>query len=485
MNDRDLLRTLRAPAPDEPASLRPLALPAVDLGDAPPDAAGELVAVRPRRIVRPRVIGLRTAAIGIVVVLGLVIASPWLPFGGPQGPAGPGASPTPTLPPGVTVTREQAVDVVCKNAQCSQVLDVRLGEIGAYAPDQRVVPANRLVWAVTLGAGNTSTDFVDAHTGEWLMGMSPAPDVILADLQSAGLPVASAETGPRRVTVGSLIVEVPAGWSYYPMSMTSSFTSVNGVLANFDLAKVCGLPSMGMACLQHLVLADGWATIYVGTAAFPGWTIESMKPAAGWTTYIDGMPAVLEVNTDAAVIPAGAVQGRKWQIARQDSEDNRDTVDAYLAADPSGQEGLLAEVADAIVKGITHVTPITPLPTGAAGEEAAAAAVITALGRLDADARAFQGSTFYGCFPTVAGGRRAVTLTDGPSGRLAAPLSAECRTDLQVSDNQAWHLVLEVGPPVGAGSTGGTSPWLTFSALLAQDGSIMSTTSTGQLPGSP
>ena len=87
--------------------------------------------------------------------------------------------------------------------------------------------------------------------------------------------------------------------------------------------------------------------------------------------------------------------------------------------------------------------------------------------------------------PTVAGGRRAVTLTDGPSGRLAAPLSAECRTDLRVSDNQAWHLVLEVGPPAGAGSTGGTSPWLTFSALLAQDGSIMSTTSTGQLPGSP
>jgi hypothetical protein len=71
------------------------------------------------------------------------------------------------------------------------------------------------VWAITFSGGNSSTDFVDATTGEWLEGMSPAPAVITGALSTAGLALASSLPGPASVTVGDLILAVPDAWRFY------------------------------------------------------------------------------------------------------------------------------------------------------------------------------------------------------------------------------------------------------------------------------
>src|SRR5450759_5211375 len=120
--------------------------------------------------------------------------------------------------------------------------------------------------------------------------------------------------GPASVTVGDMIVAVPDAWRFYAMSEFSSFTSRNGVLANFDLGAACGLPDISGGCLQNLSLRPGQALVFIGNAGFPGWTVEGMKPAGGWSAFIAGLPAALTVTTSD--VPYGAAQARSWQIAR-------------------------------------------------------------------------------------------------------------------------------------------------------------------------
>ncbi|MGH2512082.1 MAG: hypothetical protein ACRDGQ_05295, partial [Candidatus Limnocylindrales bacterium] len=341
----------------------------------------------------------------------------------------------------------------------------------------RLIPADRLVWAISFSAGNSSTEFVDAMTGEWLEGVSPVPAVIIGSLATAGLVHASALPGPASVTVGDLVVAVPDGWRFYAMSEASSFTSRDGVLANFDLGVACGLPDVSGGCLQGLALRPGQALVFIGTASFLGWTVEGMKPAGGWSAFIAGLPAALTVSTSD--VPYGAAQSRSWQIARQDSDNNRYTVDAYLGADPGG----LAAQADAIAKGITLVKPVGPLPTGAPGTAAAARAAAAGLASLRASARPGIGSSFYACFPDVPGTSQAATISDGPNGTLRAALAVTCRTDIAPTETQGWSLTLTLswpgGPTVAAGS-------MTETVTLAADGSVGDGTTGGDsLPGSP
>jgi hypothetical protein len=472
VNNRDLDRLLRQPAPDEPRMARPFAPPA--------EGVVEVNAVQRVQRGAGGGRGRRSSVLGAAVVLmvalaaGAVALNVALPRGG-AGSASPAASPS--MPPGVAVTREAAVAVALANGGGGTMVDARVGHIGDFDPNQRVVPADRLVWAITFSGGNSSTDFVDATTGAWLEGMSPAPAVITGSLSTAGLALASSLPGSARVTVGDLIVAVPAGWRFYAMSEFSSFTSRAGVLANFDLGAACGLPDISGGCLQNLSLRSGQALVFVGNAGFPGWTVEGMKPAGGWSAFIAGLPAALTVTTSD--IPYGAAQARSWQIARQDSEDNRYTVDGYLGADPGG----LAEQVDAIAKEIALVKPVVPLPTGAAGSAAGARAAAAALASLRAGATPGAGSSYYACFPAAVGTPRPATITDGPNGTLRAPLAVTCRADIAPTETQVWHLTLtvswEAGPAIGAGS-------MTQTLTLAADGSVGNATTGGDpLPGSP
>jgi hypothetical protein len=472
VNERDLDRLLHEPAPDEPLAPRPFATPR--------QGAFGVEAVRPlRRDGAPARVWRWSAlrvGVALLVVLGggLIALNVGLPHGG-TGPAAPPA--TPSLPPGVAVTREAAIAVALGNAGGGTVIDARVGRIGDFDPNQGVIPADRLVWAISFSAGNSSTEFVDAMTGEWLEGMSPVPAVIIGSLATAGLAHASALPGPASVTVGGLVVAVPDGWRFYAMRERSSFTSRDGVLANFDLGAACGLPDVSGGCLQSLALRPGQALVFIGTAAFPGWTVEGMKPAGGWSAFIAGLPAALTVSTTD--VQYGAAQSRSWQIARQDSEDNRYTVDAYLGGDPGG----LAAQADAIAKGITLVKPVVPLPTGAAGTAAAARAAAAGLASLRASASPGTGSSYYACFPAAPGTSRTATISDGPNSTLRAALAVTCRTDIAPTEAQAWRLTLtvswQVGPTIAAGSMNET-------VTLAADGSVGNATTGGDpLPGSP
>jgi hypothetical protein len=381
------------------------------------------------------------------------------------------------MPPGVAVTREAAIAVALANGGGGTMIDARVGPIGDFDPNQRVVPANRLVWAISFSGGNSSTDFVDATTGAWLVGMSPAPAAIIGSLSTAGLGLASSLPGPTSVTVGNLIVGVPNAWRFYAMSELSSFTTVNGVLANFDLGSACGLPDISGGCLQNLALRPGQALVFIGNAGFPGWTVEGMKPAGGWSAFVAGLPAVLTVTTSD--IPYGAAQARSWQIARQDSENNRYTVDGYMGSDPAR----LAEQVDAIVKGIELVQPVVPLPTGAAGTAAGARAAAAALASLGASATPGSGSSYYACFPAELGTPRPATITDGPSSTLRAPLAVTCRADIAPTETQAWHLTLTVSWEAGPAITPGS---MTQTLTLAADGSVGNATTGGDpLPRSP
>lgn len=468
MNERDLDRLLREPAPDEPIAPRPFATP----------RHGEfgVEAVRPQRRDGAPTRAWRGSAIRVGVALlvvlsgGLIALNVGLPRVG-TGPAAP--SETPSLPPGVAVTREAAIAVALGNGG-GTVIDARVGRIGDFDPNQGVIPADRLVWAISFSGGNSSTEFVDAVTGEWLEGMSPVPAVIIGSLANAGLAHATALPGPASVTVGDLVVAVPDGWRFYAMSEFSSFTSRNGVLANFDLGAACGLPDVSGGCLQNLGLQPGQALVFIGIAAFPGWTVEGMKPADGWSAFIAGLPAALTVTTTN--VPYGAAQSRSWQIARQDSEDNRYTVDAYLGGNPGG----LAAQADAIAKGITLVKPVVPLPTGAA---AAARAAAAGLASLRASASPGTGSSFYACFPDAPGMSRSASINDSPNGELRAALAVTCRTDIAPTETQAWHLTLTVSWPVGPTVAAGS---MSETATLAADGSVGNVTTGGDpLPGSP
>lgn len=420
----------------------------------------------------------RSGLAAVVLLAAMLVGCAGSPTG--RGPAGPSATPTatPTLPPGVVVTREAAIVVAAVNgAGTATVIDARVGRIGDFDPNQQVVPADRLVWAITFSAGNSSTDFVDAVTGEWLEGMSPAPAMIIGSLSTAGLAQASALPGPTSLTTGELIVAVPDGWRFYAMSQVSSFTSVTGVLANFDLGAACGLPDISGGCLQNFTLRPGQALVFLGSAAFPGWTVDGMKPAGGWSALIAGLPASL--TTSSSDLPYGASQNRRWQIARQDSEDNRYTVEGYLGSDAAG----LAEQVDAIAKGVTLVHPIVPLPTGSSGTAAAAHAVVTALASLRATATGGTGASFYACFPTTPGTARDGTITDSPSGLISAPLPVTCRTDVAATDAQAWRLTLRVSWTVAPTRAAGS---MSVMVLVAPDGTASSVTTGGDpLPGSP
>jgi hypothetical protein len=472
VNERELDRLLREPAPDEPLAPRPFSTPR--------QGAFGVGAVRPLRRDGAPARAWRWSALHVGVALlvvlggGLVALNVQLPRGG-AGPAAPSA--TPSLPPSVAVTREAAIAVALGNGGGGRVIDARVGRIGDFDPNQGLVPADRLVWAISFSGGNSSTEFVDAVMGEWLEGMSPVPAVIIGSLATAGLAHASAQPGPASVTVGDLLVAVPDGWRFYAMSELSSFTSRDGVLANFDLGAACGLPDVSGGCLQSLALQPGQALVFIGTAAFPGWTVEGMKPAGGWSAFIAGLPAALTVSTSG--VPYGAAQSRSWQIARQDSEDNRYAVDAYLGGDPGG----LAAQTDAIAKGITLVKPVVPLPTGAAGTAAAARAAAAGLASLRASASPGTGSSYYACFPAAPGTSRTATISDGPNSTLRAALAVTCRTDIAPTEAQAWRLTLtvswQVGPTIAAGSMNET-------VTLAADGSVGNATTGGDpLPGSP
>lgn len=467
MNNRDLDRLLREPAPDEPRLPRPFAPPA--------EGVVEVAAVQRAQRAAGPARGRRSSVLGAAVVLMVAVAAGAVALNValPRGGAGPAS---PSMPPGVAVTREAAVAVALANGGGGTMVDARVGPIGDFDPNQRVVPADRLVWAITFSGGNSSTDFVDATTGEWLEGISPAPAVIIGSLSTAGLALASSLPGRASVTVGDLIVAVPDAWRFYGMSEVSSFTSTNGVLANFDLGAACGLPDISGGCLQNVTLGSGQALVFIGTAAFPGWTVEGMKPAGGWSAFIAGLPAALTVTTSD--VPYGAAQARSWQIARPDSEDNRYTVDAYLGADSGG----LAEQVDAIAKGIALVKPVVPLPTGAAGAAAGARAAAAALASLRAGATPGAGASYYACFPAALGTPRPATITDGPNATLRAPQAVTCRADIAPTETQAWHLTLtvswEAGPAVAAGS-------MTQTLTLAADGSVGNATTGGDpLPGS-
>ena len=307
MNSGDLDRLLREPAPDEPLSPRPFT--------PPRDGVIGMTAVRPARRSGTGTRGWRPSAVGVVVMLvvvlgaGFAVLSVALPRA--SSPAAPSA--TPTLPPGVTVTREAAIVVAIANGGGAAPIDVRVGRIGDFDPNQQIVPADRLVWAITYSGGNSSTMFVDAATGAWLEGMSPASAVIIGSLSTAGLAQASSLPGPASVLVGGLIVVVPAGWRFYAMDQISSFSDVSGVLANFDLGAACRLPDISGGCLGNVVLGPGEALVFIGGAGFPGWTVEGLKPAGGWSAFIGGLPAALSVTTSNG--PYGAAQERYWAIA--------------------------------------------------------------------------------------------------------------------------------------------------------------------------
>ena len=123
-----------------------------------------------------------------------------------------------------------------------------------------------------------------------------------------------------------------------------------------------------------------------------------------------------------------------------------------------------------------------PLPTGAAGTAAAAQAVVTALAALEANDHPSAGSTYLACFPTTAGVSRDTTITDGPNGPLQTPLAVTCRTDLAVTDTQAWRLSLTISWPGTASYAAGS---LVQDVLIGADGTSLGSTIEGQLPGAP
>lgn len=467
MNDRDLDRLLRAPSPDEPTVPRAFTTPAPGVVAVAP--VHRTVAASPRR--RPlRLAGAALLAVAVVAGAAGVLL--------PRVADGPGGvAPTPTLPAGVTVTRERAIAVVQANGGGGQVIDARVGRIGDFDPNQRLVPADRLVWAITFSDGNSSTDLVDAATGEWLEGMSPAPAAIIGSL-STGLPTASFTAGPTTVVAEGLVVPVPDGWRFYAMSQVTSFTSVSGVLANFDLDAACGLPSISGGCLQALALRSGQALVFTGGGGFPGWTLDGMRPVDGWTAFIGGMPAARTVTTGGD-LAFSATELRRWEIARQDAENNRYTIDAYLGPDAAA----LARAVDAIATGITFVAPVVPLPTGDAVPAAKTAAVVTALRELVDTSAGSPGASWYACFPTSAGVSRQATITDTPGVTLTEPLAVTCRTDIASTDAQTWHLVLTVSWPGTADHAAGA---VVSTVTLMPGGSVIFTTTEGDtLPGQP
>jgi hypothetical protein len=420
----------------------------------------------------------------------------------------------PPSPPAGEISREAAIDAARSvRSNSLEVLDARVGALREFDPDQGWTSPDRRVWAVTFATSgpapceqpapgpevtnppcpplaSTAMVIVDAQTGQYLEATEPAPADEAPQSTPAPAPTLTAPTatatasppavtvGPDRFATGGASLAVPVGWRATARH-ANQFGGFNpsGVISSWDFARGCPSAAGLANCAAPADVPVGVAFVYVGiNGPMTGQTLQRLKPASGWTAYIDGMPAVRTSRTEN--IGRSADETRTWVVGVPGSIDTF-VVAAYLRGPNLG--ALEAQV-DAIAGSLRFDRPVR-LPTGTAGTAAATAVVQATLDGLDRDARARSGSAMYGCFPRVPGASSQSTITSSTYGPLGGELDVTCSTSIEATETQVWALTLtvtwEAGPGHGAGTYTETD-WIgSDGSTLAQlDGSFPSLAAT-------
>jgi hypothetical protein len=265
---------------------------------------------------------------------------------------------------------------------------------------------------------------------------------------------------------GGLSFEVPTGWKVRDASIPFSGGSVIAIVGTLPVDPSCGTAHVEINCFYQQRLELGTISVVVGTAAYRGSTIFAVAEEAGGLITIAGSPGFMQVRPAPPENFYVADEYREWSFAMPGSVSNVYTIEANLRG--PGLDRMRADL-EALVASIQLDEPVLALPTGAAGEAAAAAAVTSALDELDRSSRDY-GSDFYGCFPREPGRTRPAVLESGPGGPLPGPVPVTCATRLEAAAGTFWELTLTVEWQARDGHGAGSWAeryWLTADGQIA------------------
>jgi len=276
-----------------------------------------------------------------------------------------------------------------------------------------------------------------------------------------------APTGLAHFAGSGIAFDYPAAWSAAHWDNVSSFTSLIAYVGTTEFHDPCTRTANSVSCGPAYALGPGQLAVAVGNAAFPGFDILKLPEGAVPVTA-GGLPGY--VSDAQPVGDTGAAASRSWVLAMPGSIDNYYTVNAEIRdLDPATA---FAPV-DALVASLTYDQPVVPLPTGAATEAAAEAAVRSALAVM------VRGDPSYACFP--ASGSRTFLVGALPGmGPLGAPQPATCSTSIQATPLQLWkaHLVLHLSKADVQDGSGVSIRGVDITMYITADGQPGATTST-------
>jgi hypothetical protein len=197
--------------------------------------------------------------------------------------------------------------------------------------------------------------------------------------------------------------------------------------------------------------------VWFGADAGTGFNEFYVPTAAdGWTEVIDGMPAKLVVTEPAGTI--GADEVRTWAVYQPGRIDLPWVIRLTLRG--PDLEALRGQ-GDAIARSVSFNERPPALDEARLSE-----ALRRVIDRTDRETRTWQGSDFYGCFPRTPGEQDAmledVLFEYGPSGPLAEPVPVTCRTTVEWTPLLAWHATLVVSWAAGDGYPAGKWGWELF-----------------------